>query len=43
MASVYDPLGIASPSLLIAKQLYRNICDLKIAWDKELPNDMIKN
>jgi hypothetical protein len=43
MASVYDPLGIASPLLLIAKQLYRNICDLKITWDKELPNEMIKS
>ena len=31
MASVYDPLGVASPMLLVAKQLYRNICDEKIA------------
>ena len=27
MASVYNPLGVASPMLLVAKQLYRTICD----------------
>ena len=40
MASVYNPLGVASPMLLVAKQLYRTICDEKIAWDKPLPKDV---
>ena len=40
MASVYDPLGVASPMLLVANQLYRTIYDEKIAWDKPLPKDV---
>ena len=31
MASVYDPQVIGSSLLLIAKQLYQKICDLKIS------------
>ena len=33
MASVYDPLGVASPLLFVAKHIYRLICDKKLAWD----------
>ena len=35
MACVYDPLGIVSPLLLIAKNIYREICD-----GRNLPNEM---
>ena len=37
---VYDPLGIASPYLLTAKVIFRDICDLKLGWDTELPKDL---
>ena len=33
MASVYDPLGITSPLLLVAKLLYRRICERQLQWD----------
>ena len=40
MASIFDPLGIASPILLNAKLIYREICDNKLGWDKEVPQDI---
>ena len=40
LASIYDPLGFISPVLLVGKILYRNLCELKIPWDKEIPNDI---
>ena len=40
MASVYDPLGIASPLLLTAKNIYRNVCEQRNAWDDPLTDDM---
>ena len=39
-AKVYDPLGVTSPLLLVAKLLYRDVCDLKIAWDELLPRNL---
>ena len=36
MASVYDPLGIVSPFLLVAKNIYREICDSRHSWDAPL-------
>ncbi len=35
-AKVYDPLGLVSPSTLIAKMLYREMCEAKLPWDGEL-------
>ena len=40
LASVYDPLGIASPILLLGKLIFREICDLKVGWDIPLPRDV---
>ncbi|XP_028405809.1 uncharacterized protein LOC114528390 [Dendronephthya gigantea] len=40
MARVYDPLGLASPYLLTAKVIFRDICDRKLGWDAELPKDL---
>ena len=34
IAAIYDPLGLASPIVLRAKILYREICDRKLGWDK---------
>ena len=40
LAKVYDPLGIAAPILLTAKVIFRDICDQKLGWDANLPNDL---
>ena len=37
LASVYDPIGLISPSHLIGQILYREVCDLKIPWDEVVP------
>ena len=42
LAKVYDPLGFASPTTLSGKLLYRKACELKIAWDAELPKELVK-
>ena len=42
LAKIYDPLGLASPVMLIGKQLYRDICDDKIPWDTQLPGPLLK-
>ena len=42
IAKVYDPLGIVSPILLTAKILFRDICDRKLSWDGNLPDDLLK-
>ena len=34
LVSVYDPIGLISPSHLISKILYREVCELKIPWDE---------
>ncbi len=36
LVKVYDPLGLVSPSTLIAKMLYREMCEAKLPWDGEL-------
>ena len=37
LASVYDPIGLISPSRVIGKILYREVCELKIPWDGVVP------
>ena len=34
--SIYDPLGLISPSHIIGKDLSRELCDKKVPWDAEL-------
>ena len=36
LAKIYDPLGLVSPTTLIAKILYREMCEAKLPWDGEL-------
>ena len=36
MSFVYDPLGRVSPFLLVAKSIYRQICDSRHSWDAPL-------
>ena len=42
IARLYDPLGLVSPTTLVAKLLYRDICDAKITWDGQLPESLLK-
>ena len=41
IAEVYDPLGLVSPLTLCGKTLYRDACDIWVAWDTQLPGDLI--
>ena len=34
LASTYDHLGIISPTTIIGKIIYRDICDSQISWEK---------
>ena len=40
MARIYDPLGLVSPLTLTGKTLFRDACDLRIAWDAFLPGTL---
>ena len=40
MARIYDPLGLAAPILLTAKVIFRDICDFKLRWDADLPEQL---
>ena len=42
LASIYDPIGIVSPVTLRGKVLFRELCDAKLSWDQELPDDLAK-
>ena len=42
LAKIYDPLGLASPTTLQGKILYREMCEINIAWDSELPAELKK-
>jgi hypothetical protein len=37
VSSVYDPLGIAAPSVLPAKILLQDLCREGLSWDDEIP------
>ena len=36
ISSVYDPLGIAAPFLLVAKNILQDLCRTKLGWDDEI-------
>ena len=38
--SVFDPLGLASPIIIIAKILYSRVCREKLAWDEEINGEV---
>ena len=37
IASIYEPLGLISVSHIIGKVIYRDLCDKKRPWDREIP------
>ena len=40
IAKICDPLGLASPITLEEKFLYRAVCEARIPWDQELPQEL---
>ena len=42
LASVFDPLGIASPTTLVGKMIYREECEQHLPWDAVLPEKLEK-
>ena len=40
LARIYDPLGVVSPVTLLGKQIYRETCLMKLAWDAPLPEEI---
>ena len=42
LASVFDPLGVASPTVLVGKRIYREACDQRLPWDAVLPEKLDK-
>ena len=42
LASIYDSLELISPVHLRGKVVYRELCELKLPWDKIIPNQVIK-
>ena len=42
LASIYDPLGIISPTAIIGETIYRDVCDSNLSWDDELPDWIVR-
>ena len=40
LASIYDPLGVASPVILVGKMVFREACDRHLPWDAVLPKEL---
>ena len=43
LGSVYDPLGIISPTLVEGKRIYREACDENQEWNKEVSSALTKD
>ena len=42
-ASLYDPLGLVAPVLLVPKLIQQEMCRQNLEWDDELPQSVLKN
>ena len=42
-ASLYDPLGLVAPVLLVPKLIQQELCRLNLEWDDELPPESISD
>ena len=40
LTKVYDPFGLASPTVLQGKQIFRKVCDSKASLDSPIPEDL---
>ncbi|XP_065075910.1 uncharacterized protein LOC135699567 [Ochlerotatus camptorhynchus] len=43
VASMFDPLGLAAPVIVVGKMLMKNVWSEKIDWDEELNSELVKN
>ena len=43
IATVYDPLGFASPLLLPGREMNQELCKLKLDWNEKLPRELCDN
>jgi hypothetical protein len=41
ISSVYDPLGIVSPVILVGKQILQDLCNQNVDWDDPLHDDIL--
>ena len=41
ICSVYDPLGIVAPVILVGKQILQDLCSQNVDWDDPLPDDVL--
>lgn len=42
IATVYDPLGFASPVLLAGREINQELCRMKYDWNEDLPPDLLR-
>ena len=42
LASIYDPFEIISPTTIIRKIIYCDVCDSKLSWNDELPGWVVR-
>ena len=40
IASVFDPMGLVSPFVLLEKQILQEVCSLGLDWDAPLPDPL---
>ncbi|XP_076384076.1 uncharacterized protein LOC143261733 [Megalopta genalis] len=40
IAKIYDPLGLLSPVIIVAKILLQKLCTIKVDWDESLPMEI---
>ena len=40
LASIYDSFRIISPTTIIGKIIYHDVCGSKLSWDDEIPDWM---
>ncbi|XP_056611900.1 uncharacterized protein LOC130428076 [Triplophysa dalaica] len=40
VASIFDPLGFVAPIILKGKQILQRMCQDKVGWDEQLPDDL---
>ena len=41
IATIYDPLGYASPLLLPGREITQELCRMKYKWDERLPEELV--
>ena len=39
VSSVFHPLGFLAPFVLLAKEILRSLCRIKLVWDDEMPTE----